>query len=38
MIVTAARKSDRSRIGALLPDLFFEKYQFFLVSLIFLSG
>ena len=22
MIVTAARKSDRSRIGAFLPDLF----------------
>ena len=30
MTVTAARKSDRSRIGAFLPDLFSEIVQFFL--------
>ena len=29
-IVTAPRKSDRSFIGAFLPDLFSEIYQFFL--------
>ena len=29
MIVTAVRKSDRSFIGAFLPDLFSEIYQFF---------
>ena len=28
MIVTAVRKSDRSFIGAFLPDLFSEMYQF----------
>ena len=29
LIVTAARKSDRSRIGAFLPDLFKVRYQCF---------
>ena len=29
IVVTASRKSDRSFIGALLPDLFSEIYQFF---------
>ena len=29
MIVTAVRKSDRSLIGAFLPDLFSDTYQFF---------
>ena len=28
-IVTAVRKSDRSFIGAFLPDLFSDIYQFF---------
>ena len=29
MIVIAARKSDRSRIGAFLPDLFSVRHQCF---------
>ena len=29
IFVSASRKSDRSHIGALLPDLFSEIYQFF---------
>ena len=36
--VTAFRKSDRSFIGAFLPDLFSEVYQFFLISLVLLRG
>ena len=38
IIVTASRKSDRSFIGAFLPDLFSEIYQFFLISLVLLRG
>ena len=38
IIVTAVRKSDRSLIGAFLPDLFSVRYQCFLISQIFPSG